>query len=50
MTDAGDQLLPLMTLARRWGWSRSKLWRLVQAGSIPHLKAWPTPRRALPRA
>lgn len=34
---APDRLLPLMELARHWGWSRSKLWRLVKRGEIPHL-------------
>ena len=37
-TMSGDRLLPLMELARRWGWSRSKLWRLVDTGQIPHIR------------
>lgn len=38
---APDRLMPLMELARHWGWSRSKLWRLVQRGEIPHLALGP---------
>ncbi len=34
----GDRLLPLMQLARRWGWSRSKLYNLAVRGGIPHLR------------
>jgi excisionase family DNA binding protein len=36
-----DRLLPLMALATRWGWSRSKLYRLVRANAIPHLRKGP---------
>jgi excisionase family DNA binding protein len=33
-----DRLLTLMQLAKQWGWTRSKLWRLVAAGEIPHIR------------
>lgn len=36
-----DRLLTLMQLAEKWGWSRSKLWRLVKRGEIPHLVIGP---------
>lgn len=36
-----DRLLTLMQLAEKWGWSRSKLWRLVQRKEIPHIRIGP---------
>lgn len=33
-----DRLLTLMQLATKWGWSRSKLTRLVTKQGIPHLR------------
>lgn len=33
-----DRLLTLMQLAKAWGWSRGKLWRLVASGEIPHIR------------
>lgn len=32
------RLLPLSALARQWGWSVSRLHRLVKAKQIPHLR------------
>lgn len=36
-----ERLLTLMQLAEKWGWSRSKLYRLVKRGEIPHLVIGP---------
>jgi excisionase family DNA binding protein len=36
-----DRLIPLMELAKQWGWSRSKLWRLVVRKEIPHVRIGP---------
>lgn len=33
-----DRTLPLPELAQAWGWSPGKLYRLVGAQAIPHLK------------
>lgn len=33
-----DRTVPLPELARAWGWSQRKLYRLVEAGAIPHLR------------
>lgn len=38
MSVKSDQLLPLSALAKRWGWSVSKLHRLVARKGIPHLR------------
>lgn len=32
------RLLPLSSLAKQWGWSVSKLHRLVAANRIPHVR------------
>lgn len=33
-----DRTLPLPELAKAWGWSQDKLYRLCEAEAIPHLR------------